>query len=371
MNILTCAISTSLLIVSFAASAAKETPVLHVDQLRVPVGFHVELVARVPNARQMALSDKGILFVGSKEEGKIFALDLKSPEKVYVVAEKLEMPSGIALRGDDLYFSQVSSIHRIPAAATQFAKPAKPDLVTGKLPDKGHHGWKFIAFGPDGKLYVPVGAPCNLCNQDKNDFATIRRMNPDGTGMEVIARGVRNSVGFDWNPVTKELWFTENGRDWLGDNTPPDELNRLEKVGSHFGFPFCHAGTIVDPEFGKEKKCAETVPPVQNLGAHVAALGMRFGAKTNFPAKYRSGVFIAEHGSWNRDKKSGYRVTFVGLKQDQAVSYEPFLEGFVSDEKSWGRPADVLVEPSGSLLVSDDQGGAIYRVSLAVTKTKN
>lgn len=367
MNIKIALLFTALLSMA-SAFAAKEMSALHLNRLKVPKGFSVELVARVPNARQMALSEKGILFVGSKEEGKVFALDLKAPEKIYVLAEKLEMPSGIALHHGDLYFSQISTVHRIPNAETQFKTPAKAVLVNDQLPDKGHHGWKFIAFGPDGKLYVPVGAPCNLCNADKKDFATIRRMNADGSGIEVIARGVRNSVGFDWNPSTNELWFTENGRDWLGDNTPPDELNRLEKVGSHFGFPFCHAGTIVDPDFGKEKKCSETVPPVKNLGAHVAALGMRFGAKTNFPVKYRTGIFIAEHGSWNREKKNGYRVSFVGLEGNKATSYEPFLEGFVIDEKSWGRPADVLVEPSGSLLVSDDQGGAIYRVKFTAVK---
>jgi glucose/arabinose dehydrogenase len=340
-------------------------PPIHLDRLKLPPGFKIELVARVPNARQMALSSKGILFVGSRQHGSVHFLDMKDPSKVYVLAEKLEQPSGLTLKGDDLYVSEISKIHRFPKASAGFPIAPQREWVTDQLPDKTHHGWKFIAFGPDGKLYVPVGAPCNLCNEDKKDFATIRRMNADGSGMEVIARGVRNTVGFDWHPKTKELWFTDNGRDWLGDDSPPDELNRLAKKGSHFGYPFCHGGSIPDPEFGRERKCADFVPPVQNLGAHVAALGMRFSASTNFPERYKNGIFIAEHGSWNRSKKNGYRVAYVRLKGSESSAYEPFLHGFVQDEKAWGRPADVLVEPSGSLLVSDDHAGAIYRISVA------
>jgi hypothetical protein len=236
-------------------------------------------------------------------------------------------------------------------------------VVTERFPRDGHHGRKFIAFGPDGKLYVPVGAPCNICAPDPERYAQIGRMNPDGSGFEIVARGVRNSVGFDWHPVTKELWFTDNGRDWLGEDLPSCELNRVPKPGAHFGYPYCHAGTIADPEFGAQRACSEFVPPAQNLGAHVAPLGMRFYTGTQFPAAYRNQVFVAEHGSWNRALKSGYRVTLVTLDAaGKALSYVPFAEGWLQGQSAWGRPADVLVAPDGSLLVSDDLAGAIYRI---------
>lgn len=285
--------------------APDSPPPVSTGLLKAPKGFQVELVARVPNAREMALSAAGILYVASKEAGVVSALDLKNPKKVYTIARNLEMPSGIALHDGDLYVATVSKIIKFGKTDSHLASPLPPILVTDQLPKKEHHGWKFIAFGPDGKLYAPVGAPCNLCNEDKDGYASIRRMNADGSEMETIAHGIRNTVGFDWNPKTKELWFTENGRDWLGDDTPPDELNRLSKIGMHFGFPFCHAGSIPDPEFGGEKKCSELVPPVQSLSAHAAALGMRFSTSKSFPAAYQNGVFIAEHGSWNRAKKAG------------------------------------------------------------------
>lgn len=221
-----------------------------------------------------------------------------------------------------------------------------------------------MAFGPDDKLYVAIGAPCNTCDRDQEDFATIQRMNPDGSNREVVARGVRNSVGFTWHPVTHELWFTDNGRDLLGDDVPPCELNRLSRVGENFGFPFCHAGTITDPEFGKLGRCADVTPPVQALGPHVAPLGLRFYTGNQFPAEYRHQAFIAEHGSWNRSKKIGYRITLVKLDGNRAVSYTPFVSGWLKpDGTVTGRPVDLLQLPDGSLLVSDDKAGAIYRIT--------
>jgi glucose/arabinose dehydrogenase len=234
--------------------------------------------------------------------------------------------------------------------------------VTDRFPKETHHGWKFIAFGPDGWLYVPVGAPCNVCEPDPDRYAAIFRMRPDGSATEIVARGVRNTVGFDWHPETKELWFTDNGRDWSGDDRPPDELNRLARAGQHFGFPYCHGGNQTDDRFGEKQDCSRFVPPVQNLGAHVAALGMRFYTGKQFPEAYRNQVFIAEHGSWNRSRKSGYRITLVRLQGNRAVSYETFATGWLQGESAWGRPVDVLVAPDGSLLVSDDYAGAIYRI---------
>ena len=337
---------------------------LPVDELMLPAGFEIEVFARVPNARQMALGDKH-LFVGSMREGKVFAVPLENSRgerRSVVVADGLEMPVGVAFRKGDLYISAVSRILRVRNVERSLSKPVRPEVVTDAYPTDTHHGWKFIAFGPDGRLYVPVGAPCNICEADPDRFAVITALDPATRRTQVIARGVRNTVGFDWHPATRELWFTDNGRDWLGDNAPPDELNRLSEPGQHFGYPYCHGGTIVDPAFGRARRCEEFVPPVQNLGAHVAALGMRFYRGKQFPAAYRGAVFIAEHGSWNRSKKSGYRVSVVKLDGHRAVSYESFVSGWERNDRAWGRPADVLVMPDGSLLVSDDLAGAIYRV---------
>jgi hypothetical protein len=244
-----------------------------------------------------------------------------------------------------------------------------PRVVTAGFPAETHHGWKFIAFGPDGWLYVPVGAPCNICEPDEKRYANIQRIRPDGSGAEVVARGVRNTVGFDWNPADGSLWFTDNGRDMLGDDLPSDELNRVSKSGEHFGYPYCHQGDLPDPEFGKGRSCAGFTTPIAKLGAHVAALGMRFYMGRAFPAAYRNSVLVAEHGSWNRSRKSGYRVVRVEVnKAGKAVRQEVFVEGWLQvdaagKESVWGRPADVLVLPDGSLLISDDQAGAIYRVT--------
>jgi glucose/arabinose dehydrogenase len=239
-----------------------------------------------------------------------------------------------------------------------------PELVFDKLPRDVHHGWKFIRFGPDGKLYVPIGAPCNIC--DQAGYAVITRMNPDGSDREVFARGIRNTVGFTWHPATRELWFTDNGRDYLGDDAPPCELNVAPRPGLDFGFPYCHGKDIKDPEFGKLGDCGRITPPVQLLGAHVAPLAVKFYTGSAFPERYRNLVFIAEHGSWNRSEKSGYRITTVKLDGNKAVSYEPFATGFNRGNEVYGRPVDLLLLDDGSFLVSDDQAGAIYRLSYAV-----
>ena len=352
------------LLANMTAARAAEAPL---DQIKLPPGFKIELVARADNAREMALGAKGTLFVGSTQAGKVYAIDLNSGGKASVVtiASGLKTPVGVAFRNGALYVSAVDRILRFDDIESRLADPPKPVLVTDRFPGETHHGWKFIAFGPDGKLYVPVGAPCNICEPDPARYANIMRMNPDGSALEVFARGIRFSVGFDWDPHTHELWFSANGRDYLGDELPPDTLNHAAKAGLDFGYPYCHAGSVSDPEYGRKRACSEFEQPAQKLPAHVAPLGMRFYTGTQFPSEYRDSIFIAEHGSWNRSKKIGYRVTRVRIDNNKAVAYEPFATGWLQGESAWGRPADVLVAPDGSLLVSDDYAGAIYRISYA------
>jgi glucose/arabinose dehydrogenase len=336
--------------------------------LTLPPGFHIAVWAdKVPNARQMALGPAGIVFVGSLAEGKVYAVVGREGEprawQVHVLASGLNMPSGVAFRDGALYVAAVNRILRFPDVARDLAHPPKPEVVSDAYPSDRHHGWKFIAFGPDGRLYVPVGAPCNICEPSGPLYASITRLGLGGGRPEVVARGVRNSVGFDFHPQTHELWFTDNGRDWMGDDQPPDELNHLAKPGEHFGFPFCHGEGLGDPEHNGGRDCGQFTAPARLLGAHVAAIGMRFYTGTMFPEKYRGGVFIAEHGSWNRSTPVGYRVSFVQLEGSRPTSYEPFAAGWLKGSTAAGRPADVLVMPDGSLLVSDDKAGRLYRIT--------
>jgi glucose/arabinose dehydrogenase len=353
------------LLLALVVAPARAAPSL--DKLVLPAGFHVTLYSdQVPQARELALGARGTVFVGSMDAGKVYALTDADhdgrAEKVRVVASGLQLPVGVAFHKGDLYVSAVSRIVVLRDIENHLDDPPAPAVVYDKFPTETHHGWKFIAFGPDGKLYVPIGAPCNLCDKGKA-YAKLTRMNPDGTGLEDVAYGIRNTVGFDWQPTTGKLWFTDNGRDLLGDDVPGDELNRLDRVGEHFGYPYCHQGNLADPQFGAGHPCKDYVPPALTLGAHVAALGMRFYTGKQFPARYRGAIFVAEHGSWNRTRKSGYRVMTVRLQGDRAVSHEPFITGFKQGEQVWGRPADVQPLPDGSLLVSDDLAGAVYRVT--------
>lgn len=346
---------------------------LPLQEIKLPPGFVIEVYSdQVPNARQMALSPKGILYVGSRREGKVYAVVDQNrdgrADKVHVIAKGLKMPSGVAFHDGSLYVADINRVLRWDGIDARIASPPEPAVVSEAFPSDRHHGWKFIAFGPDGLLYVPVGAPCNVCEGEKPIYATITRMaigkGGKGSPPEVFASGIRNTVGFDWHPQTRELWLTENGRDDLGNDTPPDELLHAPKGGLHFGFPYCHGGDTPDPEFGKKQGCDKFVKPAIKLGPHVAAIGMRFYTGTMFPAEYRNQVFIAEHGSWNRDQPIGYRVTLVKVDGSRATSYETFASGWLrKDGKAWGRPADVLVMPDGALLVSDDEAGAIYRIS--------
>jgi glucose/arabinose dehydrogenase len=259
--------------------------------------------------------------------------------------------------------AEVNRVLRYDDIESRLSNPPAPVVVNDSFPTDEHHGWKFIGFGPDGMVYVPVGAPCNVCELSDERYASVMRMKFDGTGLEVFASGVRNTVGFDWHPETKELWFTDNGRDWLGDDVPPDELNRAPEKGLHFGYPYCHGASISDPEFGQKLGCDKFVPPLAELGSHVASLGMRFYTGSMFPQEYRNQIFIAEHGSWNRSIPIGYRITLVRLDGNRAVKYEVFAEGWLQGRSAWGRPVDVLVMPDGALLVSDDKAGVIYRIS--------
>jgi glucose/arabinose dehydrogenase len=340
------------------------------SDIKLPSGFHIAVyAANVPNARQRALGPPGIVFVGSLGEGKVYAVvdrnGQQRGDEVHVLARGLEMPSGVAFRDGALYVAAVSRILRFPDVARDLQRPPKPEMVSDAYPSDKAHGWKFIAFGPDGRLYVPVGAPCNICTPPPPLHAAITRLDLAGGRPEVVARGVRNSVGFDFHPETRELWFTDNGRDNLGDDQPPDELNHLTRPGEHFGFPYCHGNGLRDPEHNAGRSCDQFTAPARLLGPHVAAIGMRFYTGRMFPEKYRGGIFIAEHGSWNRSTPIGYRVTFVKIEGNRATSYEPFAEGWLRGSVASGRPADVLVMPDGSLLVSDDKAGRIYRITYA------
>jgi glucose/arabinose dehydrogenase len=347
-------------------------------RLQAPAGFRVGVFAQgLPSARAMAWGDKGTLFVGSSDAGVVYALrdadhDGRA-DAVKIVARGLRVPLGVAFRGGSLYVSSIDRILRFDNIEASLDTPPSPVTVVADLPQDGHHGGRYLAFGPDGKLYVPIGAPCNVC--DRPGFAKLTRMNPAGRGRdrpvrEDVAFGIRNTVGFAWNPGDGKLWFTDNGRDLLGDDVPDDELNVVASRGQHFGFPYCHGGNVPDPEFGKGKSCRDYTPPAATLGAHVAPLGIAFYTGRQFPAAYRGNLFIAEHGSWNRSTKSGYRVVVATIVGDKVVKIVPFLTGFLDGQITLGRPVAVINAPDGSLLVSDDYAGAIYRISYSATRTR-
>jgi glucose/arabinose dehydrogenase len=342
-----------------------------VSRLRVPPGFHVGVFSeRVPGARSLALGTKGTVFVGTRGEGKVYALRDADGDGVaegpFTVAEGLDQPNGVAFQGGALYVAEVSRITRLDGIEDSLGTPPRPVVVHDGLPRERAHGWKFLAFGPDGRLYVPVGAPGNaVLRTDDARFASILRETADRTSLEVFASGVRNTVGFDWDQATKELWFTDNGRDGLGDDVPPDELDHAPRSGLHFGYPFLHGRSVKDPELWAKRTRDDFTLPEMELGAHVAALGMRFYEGASFPSEYRGQVFLCEHGSWDRSTPAGYRVSLVRFRDGKPVSYEPFATGWLDGATAWGRPVDVLVMPDGALLVSDDRAGAVYRITYA------
>jgi len=354
-----------LILIGPPAYSASDLPL---DKIKLPPGFSISIYARnVPGARSMTVSPNGTLFVGTRQEGKVYALLDRNhdnvADEVLTLVQGLKTPNGVAFHDGALYVAEVNRILRYDDIEAHLTNPPKPVVINDRYPRDTHHGWKFIRVGPDGMLYVPVGAPCNICQRPDARYASMTRLKLDGTGFEVFAHGVRNSVGFDWHPETKELWFTDNGRDWLGDDLPPDELNHAPQAGLHFGFPYCHGKDIADPEFGAKRPCSDFVAPALQLDPHAAALGMRFYTGTMFPPAYRNQILIAQHGSWNRSKKSGYRVMHVRLEGNRAAEYTVFAEGWLQGEQVWGRPVDVQVMPDGALLVSDDYAGAIYRIS--------
>jgi len=341
--------------------------------IALPPGFSISVYAdNVTNARSMALSPRNILFVGSRKAGNVYAVIDENrdyvADEVIIIARGLNMPNGVAFYGGDLYVAEVHRIIKFSDIENRLHNPGPPEVVFAALPDKKWHGWKFIRFGPDGKLYVPIGAPCNVCESDNPLFGTITRMNRDGSDFEIFARGVRNSVGFDWHPENSQLWFTDNGRDMLGDNLPPDELNHAPKAGLHFGFPYLHGKNVIDPEFGASKGDISITIPAQELGPHVASLGMRFYTGSQFPAEYTHQIFIAEHGSWNRSEPIGYRISVVRLENFKPAGYEVFAQGWLQKHRVLGRPVDLEIMPDGSLLVSDDYSDRIYRIVYRKTR---
>jgi glucose/arabinose dehydrogenase len=345
----------------FPAAAEK----LPTPLLKLPAGFKVEVyISGLADARSLRLGDKGTVFVSNRNRDKVYAIvERGGRREAKVIASGLDRPNGLAFHNGTLYIAEGTKVSKLEGIEDTIDNPKPPVVIYSDFPNHGVHGWKFMGIGPDNKLYINVGAPCNICEPPDTN-AQIRRINLDGSGAEAYARGVRNSVGFDWHPVTKELYFTDNGRDWLSEELPNDELNRVTRTGQHFGYPYCHQGDIPDNEYGWGRSCNDYEPPVAKLGPHAAALGMRFYTGTMFPQQYRGAIFIARHGSWNKSVKIGGDIYVVYLNRDGSVrAQEPFMTGFLQDNNYVGRPVDLQVMRDGSLLVSDDYAGAVYRIS--------
>lgn len=345
---------------------------LPLDQIILPPGFTISIYAEVSNARSMALSSNGTLFVGNRSEDKVYAVkdtngDMVA-DKIYVIDKGLNMPNGVAFKAGDLYVAEVSKILKYENIEANLDNPPEPIIIYDGYPTEKHHGWKYISFGPDGLLYVPVGAPCNICDRKDNPlYTSISRIDVNNPSPQIVARGIRNTVGFDWDPKTNKLWFTDNGRDMMGDDIPPCELNVIAEGNQHFGYPYCHGGEVLDLKFGKGKSCNDYTSPVWNFGAHVAPLGMSFYEGNMFPSSYGNKIFVAQHGSWNRSKKSGYVLMALDHEGENVSKEEVFASGWLDGEtqKAWGRPVDVINMPDGSILVSDDYADVIYRISYA------
>ena len=358
-----------LLLLAVAVAPASAQSSLPLDRITLPPGFEISLYASgVQNARMMALGDNGTVFVGSRQVGQVYALTDADgdnvADQVRVILRGLNSPNGVAFRDGALYVAEVGRILRYDNIEAQLDAPPERVVVHADLPDEPHHGWKTIHFGPDGLLYIPSGAPCNVC-ETTGPYGVLMRMDiNDPSTLEVIASGIRNTVGFDWDPTTGHLWFSDNARDDLGDDIPRDELNRITEVGQHFGFPYCYDLNIPDPTFGGACDNTAMLQPEVLLGPHVAPLGVRFYTGDSFPEEYSGNIFIAEHGSSSRSQRIGFRVMMVRLQDGEAVEYAPFAEGWLgADGSVWGRPVDVMVMPDGALLVSDDHAGAVYRIA--------
>ncbi len=338
------------------------------QQLKLPQGFVISIYAdNVPNARTLALSETGVLYIGTRQQGDVYAVkdsngDGKA-DKRYIIATGLNMPNGVAYQKGDLFVAETNRILRFKHIEHHLGSRIKPEVIYDDLPSDKHHGWKYLRFGLDGKLYTAVGAPCNVCLPEKDIYTSLIRVNPNGSEFEILARGIRNSVGFDWQPKTNQLFFTDNGRDHLGDDTPPDELNKWTEKGQHFGFPYCHGGIVADPELAANKQCSQFNAPEWKFKAHMAPLGMKFYTGKQFPKRFVNQLFVAQHGSWNRTKPHGYRIALVKFKKDKPISEQSFITGWLTPEgKVLGRPTDILQMPDGSLLIADDTLGVVYRV---------
>jgi len=354
-------------LVSSQLQADEKTALL--NKIKLAKGFSISLFAdNVPNARTMAQGKNGTIFVGTRSNGNVYALQDSNQdgkaEQRYIIATGLNMPNGVAYKDGSLYVAELNRIIRFDNIDQQLNKPPKPTIVYKNFPNKKMHGWKYLRFGPDNKLYTAVGAPCNICLPKEKIFTSLVRLNPDGSDMEILARGIRNTVGFDWHPKTNALYFTENGRDWLGDDSPPDELNKWTKKGQHFGYPYCHADDILDPEYGSGKQCKSFTPPEWEFQAHMAPLGIHFYRGQQFPKNYHQQLFVAQHGSWNRTKSHGYRIALLKFSKDKVISETVFAEGWLGKNgKATGRPVDIHELADGSLLISDDLAGVIYKIS--------
>lgn len=351
--------------ISFAAGNNKDV----LQQLTLPKGFEIAIFAdNVPNARTLALGDSGTVFIGTRKQGSVYAVKDSNADgiadKRYEIAKGLYMPNGVAFKDRNLYVAETNRIIRFNHIEHHLDNPPEPQVIYDQLPADKHHGWKYLRFGKDNRLYTAVGVPCNICLPEKDIYSSLVRLNPDGSGFEILARGIRNSVGFDWQPGTNKLFFTDNGRDHLGDDLPPDELNIWTTKGQHFGYPFCHAGDIADPELANDKQCKDFTKPTWKFKAHMAPLGLRFYTGEQFPEEYKNQLFVAQHGSWNRTNPHGYRIALLKFKQGKPISEQVFISGWLTkDEKVLGRPTDILQMPDGSLLIADDTLGVVYRVS--------
>ncbi len=362
-----CSRPLTALVISVLFGVVCSVSAVPLERIKLPAGFSISHFANVPNARQLARGGPGIVYVGTRSVGAVYAVvdedgDMHA-DRVHTIAIGLYMPSGVAYRDGTLYVAEVNRILAFDEIDQNLSTPPKPRIVFDQLPRDSHHGWKFIEFGPDGGLYIPVGAPCNVCNVD-DPYGTILRVNVDDGGMEIVARGIRNSVGFAWHPRTRELWFTDNGRDMMGDDIPPGELNRVTEFGQHFGFPYVHGGEVLDPIYGKDVALDDYVKPALKLGAHVAPLGPLFYTGNQFPHEYQGDLLVAEHGSWNRSRKSGYRIMRTRFDPSgKILRYEPFATGWLVGEANWGRPVDLEQMSDGSIIVSDDHAGVLYRIA--------
>ena len=357
-------VSPLLLLIVFTSTLGQAQTLTSLPDIALPEGFSIEVLTdEVPDARSLALGDRQTIFVGTLEDGRVYAVvpQENARPRIVTIAEQLKMPNGIAFHDGDLYVAETTRVIRFRDIEDRLDDVPAYEVVFDSLPPESHHGWRYIAFGPDGKLYITIGAPCNVC--DKKGYGEIVRMNADGSEFETVASGIRNSVGLTWDPESGDLWFTDNGRDMMGDDIPAGELNHATGSDMHFGFPFCHGGDVLDPEFGQDRDCADFTPPAQKLSAHVAPLGLVFYEGDMFPEEYTKQVLIAEHGSWNRSQKIGYRISIVRMKNGQPQSYGVFADGWLKDEEVSGRPVDLLLLPDGSMVVSDDKAGSLYRIA--------